>query len=128
MSDDDFGHEAARGTIDGFPCFVDTWGSGPFVIKAKDKAFRFEDSDRFGPALCKRNGDICSNPYPAERSPFWRAHKLWKAQGRRIADDGAMCVYEWSDPRPTTYYKIGREMFVVEAGDDDGGYVEVPRP
>lgn len=125
----EYGHNAINGTWeDGTAIHVDSWGSGPFVIEVEGKSFRFEDSDRFGPSLVKRNGAICANPWPPERSAFWLAHACWRKQGRKIAEDSVTCVYELIRPRPTTYYKIGRTMFVVQGGDEGGGYIEVPKP
>ncbi len=114
----EFGHIASIG---GGIC-IDAWGAGPFVISAGGKLFRFEDSDRFGPSLIKKNGDICTNPWPCERSPFWRAHRLWVRQGRRT-EDGVICV--WDEPKPTKYRKIGRTRVIIENGDEDGGYIEI---
>lgn len=93
---------------------IDCWGAGPFVIVA-DKEYRFEDSDRFGPSLVKKNGDICANPFPPERSPFWNAHAFWVHQGRRMADDGVTCV--WTRPKPAIMVRRGRSLETVEDGD-----------
>lgn len=116
----EFGHHFARG--DG-TC-IDAWGSGAFVIEASGKSYRFEDSDRFGPSLIKRNGDFLANPYPPERSPFWRAHRLWVRQGRRVTDDGVTCV--WHEPTPTKVVRLSRRAsFIIENGEEDGVCVEV---
>ena len=46
-----------------------------------------------------------------------------------MAEDGITCVYELIVPKPTTYYKINKSNWmVVEAGDEGGGYIEVPKP
>ena len=45
----DFGHEV----ICGRGLHIDIWGDGPFTITAAGKTYRFEDSDRFGPALVR---------------------------------------------------------------------------
>lgn len=116
----DFGHKGS--IITGLGCF-DSWGAGPFVIEAKGKSFRFEDSDRFGPSIIKKNGDPIANPWPSERSPFWRAHSLWARQGRRVAEDGITCLYD--EPRRTLVRRIGRTHFIVEAGEDDGEYLVI---
>ncbi len=50
----EFGHIAFRGKN----VFIDVWGGGPFIMRVRDKEWRFEESDRFGPQLVKRNGDI----------------------------------------------------------------------
>jgi hypothetical protein len=87
----EFGHIAARGA----GVFFDAWGAGPFEIDIGGRIYRFEDSDRFGPALIKRDGDPKKHPYPPERHPFWQAWERWRAQGRRVAEDGVRCIYEW---------------------------------
>lgn len=116
MGEQEFGHSSMN-LGDG--CFIDTWGSGPFVLNVEGKSHRFEDSDRFGPSRIKKNGDICENPSWPERSPFWRAHRIWVRQGRRVMDDSVSCV--WDEPKPTILQKMGvRNALVVENGDEDG--------
>lgn len=117
----EFGHHAVIGRFDppeneiGF-C-LDAWGTGPFRITATDgKVYRFEDSDQFGPYLVTRRGDIAATQLP-ERSPFWRAHWLWRRQGRQIAEDGT-CV--WREPKPTTAMLKGRQIIILEHGEPDG--------
>lgn len=113
----DLGH---FGTSRGGVC-VDIWGAGPFVITAGGKQFRFEDSDRFGPALVGKSGALLANPYPPERSPFWGAHRAWVAQGRRL--NGNICMF--NIPKPTLYRKDAKgRAVVVEHGDEGGGYFE----
>ncbi len=85
----EFGHHATRLKHG----FVDSWGSGPFEITTRGKTFRFEDSDQFGPNPVKQNGDL-TGEYYAEKSPFWRAWKLWRDQGRQVAEDGKTCVWD----------------------------------
>lgn len=85
----EFGHSYSWGS----GVMIDAWGAGPFAITVAGRAFRFEDSDRFGPLLVRRNGDPTKNQ-PGERSPFWRPYALWRKQGRRLADDGVTCVWE----------------------------------
>lgn len=111
----EFGHEFVQGT--GF--HIDSWGTGPFVIASEGKCYRFEDSDRFGPALVNKRGDPLKNPYPGERSPFWRAHAIWRRQGRRTEDDGITCI--WDEPKPMLVRRIaGNHHLVVDAGEEDG--------
>jgi hypothetical protein len=110
----EFGHKAFIG---GGMC-IDSWGVGPFVIAAGGKSFRFEDSDRFGPSLVKKNGDIAANPWPATGSPFWRAHRIWVRQGRRL-EDGKNCI--WDEPKPQILKRIGgRHYIVIQNGEEDG--------
>jgi hypothetical protein len=108
----EFGH---FGHIGGGLC-IDAWGAGPFVIEAAGKSYRFEDSDRFGPALISKRGDVLRNPYPPQKSPFWRAHFLWVKQGRKIED--GLCV--WREPKPNLLQRIGRHAIVVERGEEHG--------
>ena len=103
---------------------IDSWGAGPFVIVVGETRWRFEDSDRFGPLLINRRGEPLSNPYPPERSRFWRAHRIWVRQGRRT-EDGVTCI--WDEPKPTKYHKIGRDRFIVENGEEDGKFVEIKK-
>jgi hypothetical protein len=119
----EFGHFYARG--DGF-C-IDSWGAGPFLIEAGGKQYRFEDSDRFGPSLIKKNGDPLANPYPGERSPFWKAHYAWLKQGRRVAEDGVTCI--WEPLKPSLAVRKGRGfVLVVEHGDQWSDEVVVLQP
>ena len=114
----EFGHNFAR--FDGV-C-IDGWGSGPFLISVGGKAYRFEDSDRFGPFVMNKDNSI-STRQPGGRSPFWKAHRVWKRQGRRTEDDGITCVL---DPlKPTKYRVVHGVKIIVEGGDEDGGDVEV---
>ena len=114
----EFGHIGVIGA--GF-C-LDGWGVGPFVIDAGGPVYRFEDSDRFGPLLLTKR-DMPATNQPGERSPFWKAHRLWKRQGRQLADDGVTCIYD--PPKPTLYRKVGRMNLIVESGDEDGDHIEV---
>jgi hypothetical protein len=120
MSDLEFGHSA--GAI--HKGRVDCWGTGPFIIEAEGKKFRFGDSDRFGPYLCDKHGDPLANELPPERSGFWIAHRSWVRGGRRVDADGVTCIYDLL--RPTTYRRIaGNHAVIVEAGDEGGGYIEI---
>lgn len=118
----EFGHFAT--VIKGVLC-MDAWGAGPFVIRdERGKPWRFEDSDRFGPSIVRwKTGEI-SNEQPGERSKFWRAHRIWVRQGRRVANDGETCI--WHEPKPTYYQKRGRATFIVESGEEDGFFIERP--
>lgn len=117
----DFGHCYFN---NGPKIHIDAWGVGPFVISVGGKQFRFEDSDRFGPYLVRKNGAMLANPYPPERSPFWRAHMLWRRQGRRMADDGVTCI--WDEPKPMKVRRInGRNCEIIEPGEEDGKIVVI---
>lgn len=111
----DFGHIARIGN----GVCLDSWGTGPFVIEADGKRYRFEDSDQFGPSLIKLNGDPLTNPWPSSRSQFWRAHRIWARQGRRVKEDGVTCV--WDEPKPQIVRRINsRNVILVEPGEPDG--------
>lgn len=80
--------------------FIDHWGAGPFKIELvhNGRSFLFEDSDRFGPIPMKKNGwDVRSPGYFGESSPFWYVWEKWKAQGRRVAEDGVTCIWDHED-------------------------------
>lgn len=110
----DFGHEARRGKGG----FMDSWGAGPFVIMAGGKSFRFEDSDQFGPVLLSKRDEVLDRQ-PGQRSPFWKAHRLWARDGRRVEEDDVTCIV--TEPRPTYVRHIrGRQYAVTEFGDEDG--------
>lgn len=113
----EFGHMAV--IVGGF-C-VDAWGAGPFKITLKGRLYLFEDSDRFGPLLLRKDGSVAERQ-PGERSPFWIPYHAWRREGRRCAEDGETCL--WDDPRPTIIRKLGgRQYLVVSDGDEDGGIV-----
>ena len=117
----DFGHIGTIG--DGF-C-IDIWGAGPFSMRVGEKTWLFEDSDQFGPLFLNKNGSPRTSQNLSERSPFWRAHRIWVRQGRRL-DPNGFCV--WDEPAPMTYWRVGRFAKVVESGEEDGAEIEVPRP
>lgn len=119
----EFGHIAAIGP--GF-C-IDSWGAGPFFITdEKGKQWRFEDSDRFGPSLIDKKGDPLKNPWPGPRSPFWRAHRIWVRQGRRL-EDGKKCI--WDEPKPQIVRMLSKRVaVVVEPGGEDGKVISLPVP
>jgi hypothetical protein len=111
---DEFGHIFARGPS----ACIDSWGVGPFVIATEGRSYRFIDSDRFGPHLATRKGHPLANPWPPERSPFWRAHRIWVRQGRRT-EDGVNCI--WDEPKPQILCRLNRRnAMLVEAGEEDG--------
>ena len=97
---------------------LDTWGAGPFVLEHNGKAWRFEDSDRFGPVWIRKDG-VPSERQPTERSPFWRPYYAWRDQGRRV--DGDRCVFELHPPRPHKVRMMGRHYLLFEEGDEGGG-------
>lgn len=116
----EFGHHSVVGN--GF--HLDGWGAGPFTITFGKLSFRFEDSDRFGPALVNRKGDPLATPWPSARSPFWRTHRIWVRQGRRLTDDDLTCI--WTEPKPTYVRRLNRRnVIVVESGEEDGETIEV---
>jgi hypothetical protein len=111
---EEFGHSsiALRGTT------ICSWGAGPFVIQSEGRRFRFEDSDRFGPVALTARDDFRERQ-PGERSPFWRAHRIWVRQGRRLMPDNTTCI--WDEPRPQILQRIaGRHCLVIDEGEEDG--------
>ncbi len=118
----EFGHFASIGG--GF-C-IDAWGAGPFVITdEKGGSYRFEDSDRFGPSLIDSQDDI-ADVQPNSRSLFWRVHRIWVRQGRRLQDDGITCI--WDEPKPTTVVALSkRSAYIIENGEEDGKTITLPR-
>ena len=123
---DDFGHHAINGHIDGQPFFMDTWGTGPFEISIHGKQYRFEDSDRFGPSILRRDLSIADRQ-PGSRSPFWIAYHLWRSNDREV-DQNSVCVYP--EPQRGTYWKDERGVswHLTDPNYDPLGYVEVARP
>jgi hypothetical protein len=116
----EFGHIAVLS--DGV--LIDAWGTGPFVMYAGGKKFMFEDSQMFGPALIKSDGALRDNPYPPERSPFWKAHACWRRQGRRV--DGITCV--WDEPKPMIIqHRGGQHWDVIDGGEEDGVVIKLNR-
>jgi hypothetical protein len=116
----EFGH---IGIIAAGVC-LDTWGVGPFKIEVGDKIHLFEDSDRFGPLLLRKDGMPLENQ-PRERHPFWKAHRAWVKQGRRT--ESGVCVWQPLRPDQVRIIKRGRHRFidVIEAGDDGCDEIEI---
>jgi hypothetical protein len=115
----EFGHSYAN--IGGV--IIDSWGVGPFFITDEaGKEWFFEDSDRFGPYIVNRKTHQLLANQPGERSVFWRAHRIWCRQGRRLEDD--RCV--WHEPKPTRFRRLSRrDSIVVEHGEEDGKCIEI---
>lgn len=116
----EFGHSYSWGS----GVMIDAWGAGPFVITVAGRAFRFEDSDRFGPLLVLRNGAEARHQ-PPEKSPFWRAYSLWRKQGRRLADDGMTCVWDHVPIAHLIVRHMSGRNYQIVGGDynEGGGYV-----
>jgi hypothetical protein len=87
----DFGHIAR--TMGKRAIRLDHWGAGPFLIEVGGRAWRFEDSDQFGPVVLTTKDEM-AEVQPGERSPFWRAHDLWRKQGRRMHGNSNRCLWE----------------------------------
>lgn len=119
----EFGHYGVRAPGGGF---MDTWGAGPFEIEVAGKRHRFEDSDRFGPLKLDRR-DTPAEQQWGERNPFWAAHRLWREQGRQLAEDGVTC--RWSEARPTLVRHIaGKHYALVVEGEEGGLTLDVATP
>lgn len=119
----EFGHHHAAGA--GF--LIDGWGAGPFCLHWKGRNYWFEFSDRFGPSLTDRFGEVLAKQ-PDEQHPFWTPFHWWLNQGRRV--DGTHAVFEIPpDPRPNFCRRVmhrGRvRTEVFHCGDGDGPYYVV---
>lgn len=104
--------------------YMDTWGVGPFVIEVDGKRYSFEDCDRFGPLLLRRNGSPLENQ-PGERHAFWKGYTPWRHQGRRV--ENGLCVWEPFKPDKVRAVMRGRKKFIelIEPGNDPFGSFEV---
>jgi len=83
----------------------------------------FDWSDRFGPSLTNGRGTILANPFPAEKSLFWRCFGLWLAQGNRWESaDGTggaqLRKAVWNEPPIATYVIDG--ALIVSTDEPDG--------
>jgi len=120
----EFGHNSTIGP--GF-C-IDSWGFGPFVITDESgKQWRFEDSERFGPFIVGKKGAPLTSQ-PDECSLFWRVHRIWVQQGRRV-ESAINCL--WDEPKPTTVQMLSKRVcIIVENGETDGKVIRraVSRP
>lgn len=81
----------------------------------------FDWSDRFGPSLTNGKGDILANPWPAERSPFWRCFGLWLAQGKRWEPSAAKGIRSalWDEP-PVGRYVVDSRGVIISADEPEG--------
>lgn len=118
----EFGHIATGGP----GVRVDAWSAGPFEITINGKVWIFEDSDRFGPLILRKDG-IPAKRQPGDQSPFWEPHSLWYSQGRRLAEDGKTCIYNAAPlPAPTLVRHLGGKNYeIIQAGDEDGEIIVV---
>lgn len=84
------------------------------------------NAGRHGQPFTQAFGLLLANPYPGERSPFWKAHRLWVSQGRRLAEDGITCIYDIPILKPTKVRKVGRGKYIIiEKGDEGGEFIVV---
>ena len=113
----EFGHT----TINGPGFHIDSWGVNEFKIIVDGREYRFEDSSRFGPALHKKDGSLRAKPWLNEKHPFWRAHDLWRLQGRQVGADG---VCKWREPIPTYVKIINRKIHILSKGEPYGLVIE----
>lgn len=64
---------------------------GVYKIVSRGKEYLFDFSDRFGPARCKKNGDICENWHLPGHT--LDAITLWRDQGKCV-DANGYCVWD----------------------------------
>lgn len=74
----------------------------------------FDWSDRFGPSLTNGKGDILANPWPSERSAFWRCFRLWHDQGKRweLTEIKGVRVALWDEPPAGRYVVDARGVII----------------
>ncbi|WP_088190833.1 hypothetical protein [Sphingobium sp. Z007] len=82
------------------------------------RVWNFDWSERFGPSLTNGKGEIRANPWPAERSPFWRCFHLWLNQGKRWEPSGAKGVRLaiWNEP-PAARYVLDPRGVIIRADE-----------
>ena len=96
---------------------IDSFGCGPFVIVVDGETFKFEDSDRFGPTILNTRGGPAAKQ-PANRSLFWKAHCMWRRQGKQV--EHGLCVWKrWKNTK--VRHLGGRSYELIEPGDSWGG-------
>lgn len=75
-----------------------------YKIRVNGKEYTFDFSERFGPAVIGKRGNILATQ-PSGRNPFWRAVSWWVRQGKHIDADG-YCL--WEQPTEKVYRVSGR--------------------
>ncbi|AYO76412.1 hypothetical protein [Sphingobium yanoikuyae] len=92
------------------------------IANASGKLVWFFDwSDRFGPSLTNGKGDILPDPWPSERSPFWRVFHLWLRQGKRWGPSGVKGIRAaiWDEP-PPGHYVVDQRGVIIETNEPEG--------
>ena len=92
------------------------------IANASGKLMWFFDwSDRFGPSLTNGKGDILDNPWPSERSTFWRCFHLWLRQGKRWEPSGCKGIRKalWDEP-PAGRYVVDPRGVIVSTDEPEG--------
>lgn len=92
-----------------------------YRIKSGKFIWFFDWSDRFGPSLTNGKGDILANPWPSERSPFWRAFHLWLRQGKRWEPSGVKGIRAaiWDEP-PAGRYVVDPRGVILKTDEPAG--------
>lgn len=75
-----FGHHSAivGGT------FLDSWGSGPLLLRYGGRNWYFEFSDMFGPVLLRKTDLEPAAGQPVrEDHPFWPGFNMWLHAGKK---------------------------------------------
>ena len=90
-----------------------------YRIYVGGKLYRFEFSERFGPALLGKRGDVLEGGRIRERHPFWLGFNPWLNQGKRVDAWTGLCV--WHEPKPTFFRRmVGRQYQLVRGGEPYG--------
>lgn len=80
----------------------------------------FDWSERFGPSLTNGKGDVLTNPWPGERSRFWRVFHLWLRQGKRWEPSAVKGIRKavWNEP-PAGRYVVDTRGVIVETHEPE---------
>ena len=122
----DFGHTAVR--FNGG--FLDSWGAGPYTIRAGKRRYYFTDSDMFGPLLESKDGRVLDRQPISETHPFWAPYHMWRKFGRKGKKHGRWVVCRWRMPRPGNLWKDERGIshIICDPEYDRLGYEIVAPP
>lgn len=75
-----FGHAYSSG----FGVFIDSWGSGPLLIRYGERKWFFEFSDMFGPLLLSAKSKEPLDRQPtSDTDPFWDPFNRWMMAGKK---------------------------------------------
>ena len=64
--------------------FIDSWGSGPMLMRHQGREWWFEFSERLGPTLLRKSDKEPAARQPdSDGHPFWVPFGLWWGGGRK---------------------------------------------